>query len=186
MRILSLNVGRPRDVAWNGKTVRTAIFKEPVDGPLRFGRLGVAGDRQVDLEVHGGSERAVYVYPAEHYAWWRDELSVPELPWGAFGENVTASGVRETDVRIGDRLRLGTAEVRVTRPRRPCSKLNLRHQRHDLVEMFLQSGRCGFYCAVTLEGTAVTGAPVELLESDSSAPTVAEACRAATEKKARR
>jgi MOSC domain-containing protein YiiM len=179
LKILSLNVGQPRDVTWNGKTVSTAIFKQPAAGRLRFARLGLEGDRQANLSVHGGPDKAIYVYPSEHYSFWQDELSLPELPWGAFGENVTASGLLETEVRIGDRYRAGDAELLVVQPRMPCSKLNLRHRRDDLVARFLAVGRPGFYCAVVREGSAAAGDAIERLASDPRSLTVAEVFRAA-------
>src|SRR5689334_11690661 len=106
MRVISVNVGQPREVDWHGRQVLTSIWKAPVAGPVRVGALNLDGDRQSDLTVHGGREKSVYVYPREHYESWRDELPGVDLPWGAFGENLTIEGLLEGEVRPGDRLRI--------------------------------------------------------------------------------
>ncbi|HKS21933.1 MAG TPA: MOSC domain-containing protein [Thermoanaerobaculia bacterium] len=175
MRIASINVGLPREVEWQGRIVRTSIFKEPVAGPVCARRLNLDGDRQSDLTVHGGVVKAVYVYPAEHYPFWREELREPDLSPGAFGENFTTEGLLEDTVRIGDRLRIGSAEFIVTQPRLPCFKLQLRFGRLDIVRRFLRSGRSGFYLAVTREGEVAAGDEIALVASDGM--TVAEAFR---------
>jgi len=174
MRVLSVNVGRPREVEWEGKTVRTGIFKAPVTGRIALARLHFAGDQQADLSVHGGSDKAVYAYPAEHYAYWRDELPGVALPWGAFGENLTTEGLSEATIRIGDRLRVGSTDLMVTQPRMPCFKLGLRFGRPDMVKRFLQSGRSGFYLAVLREGDVGAGDAVERVGSDEHTLSVAE------------
>ncbi len=120
MKIVSVNAGLPREVIWKGKRVTTGIFKEPVTGRVMMRRLNLDGDRQADLSVHGGPSKAVYVYPVEHYDYWREELPEMKLPWGMFGENLTTEGLREDVVSIGDRLRIGSAEVMVTEPRMPA------------------------------------------------------------------
>ena len=117
MKVVSVNAGMHREILWKGMTVQTAIFKEPVQGPVMIGKLNLAGDRQADLTVHGGEEKAVYAYPAEHYAYWRQELPDVPFPWGIFGENLTTKGVREDSLCIGDRLRIGSAVLMVTQPR---------------------------------------------------------------------
>src|SRR5216117_1651505 len=174
MKIVSINVGLPREVEWRGKTVRTSIFKEPVAGRVRVERLNVEGDRQSDLTVHGGADKAVYAYPAEHYAFWREDLPGMDLPWGAFGENFTTEGLIEDSVRIGDQLRVGSAEFVVTQPRMPCFKLGIRFGRPDMVKRFLQSGRTGFYFAVLKEGEVAAGDSIELLERDEHKIPVAD------------
>ena len=160
MKLVSIQVGRPREVEWRGELVRTSIFKEPVAGPVHVGRLDLAGDEQSDLTVHGGVDKAVYAYPSEHYAYWRGELPGVELPWGAFGENLTTEGLGEGTLSIGDRLQIGTAEFAVTQPRIPCFKLGIRFGRPDMVKRFLRSGRSGFYLAVLREGTISPGDPI--------------------------
>jgi MOSC domain-containing protein YiiM len=172
MRIVSVNVGLPRTVTWKGRTVRTGIFKTPVGARLWMRTLNLDGDRQADLRVHGGRSKAVYVYPSEHYAYWRDELPDVELPWGMFGENLTTRGLLEGGVYIGDRFRIGSAEVMVTEPRMPCYKLGLKFGRDDIIKRFLASRRTGFYVAVIAEGEVGTGDPIEAISRDSHAVTV--------------
>jgi MOSC domain-containing protein YiiM len=114
LKLLSVNVGMPREVDWHGKLVRTSIFKSPVLGPIRVATLNLEGDQQSDLRVHGGVHKAVYVYPSEHYNFWRKEIPDLDLPWGVFGENFTTEGLLEGAVNIGDRFRVGSAEFVVT------------------------------------------------------------------------
>jgi MOSC domain-containing protein YiiM len=170
----SINVGLPRDVQWRRNTVTTSIFKTPVTGRIRVNRLNLVGDQQSDLTVHGGVDKAVYVYPSEHYAYWREQLPDFPLPWGAFGENFTSEGLLEDAVRIGDRLRIGTAEFAVTQPRMPCFKLGIRFDRADMVKKFLQSGRSGFYLSVSKEGEVETGDTVAFIARDEHAVSVAD------------
>jgi len=157
MKIVSVNVGLPREVQWRGQSVRTSIWKSPVEGKVHVRTLNLDGDQQSDLSVHGGAEKAVYVYPSEHYSDWRLELPGVELPRGAFGENFTAQGLLESVVQIGDRLRIGSAEFVVTQPRMPCFKLGIRFGRADMVKHFLRSGRSGFYLSVAREGEVAAG-----------------------------
>lgn len=173
-QLVSVNVGLPREVDWHGRVVRTSIWKEPVDGLVRVSPLNLAGDQQSDLSVHGGKDKAVYVYPREHYEYWKRELPGQDLPWGAFGENLTTEGLLEPDVRIGDRLRIGSAEFLVTQPRMPCFKLGVRFGRDDMVKRFLRSGRSGFYLAVLREGEVARGNPVEFAGRDEHGVTVAD------------
>jgi len=161
MKLVAVSVGRPRQVEWRGEKVLTSIFKAPVAGRVRVGRLNIEGDEQSDLEVHGGEDKAVYAYPAEHYAYWREQLPGVELPWGAFGENLTVEGLLEESVHVGDRFRAGTAELQVTDPRMPCYKLALRFNRTDMVKRFLKCGRTGFYLAVLKEGEIGAGDAIE-------------------------
>ena len=119
MRVLSVNVGVPRPVTYRGKTVQTAIWKEPVEGRVAIAGDNLVGDRQADLRVHGGHDKAIYGYPSEHYAWWKTQLPDAELGWGAFGENLTVEGMLETAVRIGERFQIGGAVLMVTQPRTP-------------------------------------------------------------------
>jgi MOSC domain-containing protein YiiM len=174
MKLLSISVGLPRDIEWRGKTVRTSIFKSPVPGPARVRRLNIDGDQQSDLTVHGGAEKAVYAYPSEHYAFWREELPGMDFPWGAFGENFTTEGLLEGSVRIGDRLRVGPAEFVVTQPRMPCYKLGIRFGRPDMVKRFHDARRNGFYLAVLQEGEVTAGDSFELIARDEHGVTVAD------------
>jgi MOSC domain-containing protein YiiM len=172
--LVSVNVGLPREIEWRGRMVRTSIYKAAVAGAVRVGRLNLDGDQQSDQSVHGGVHKAVYAYPSEHYAMWRLELDNPDLPWGAFGENLTVSGLTETSVRIGDLLRVGSAELRVTQPRLPCYKLGLRFGRTDMEERFLGSGRTGFYLSVVAEGRLEAGDAVTIAARAEESLTVAE------------
>src|SRR5690348_17005800 len=173
MKLLSVNVGLQREVAWDGGSVVTAIFKKPVPGPIRVERLNLVGDKQADLSVHGGPFKAVYGYPAEHYDYWRKELG-DELGWGAFGENLTTEGLNENAVRVGDRFRVGTAELVVTQPRVPCYKLGIRFGRAEMVKRFLNSRRTGLYFAVAQEGEIDRGDRIELLARDENSLTIAD------------
>lgn len=172
--VVSVNVGLPREVEALGTIVLTSIFKAPVSGPVRVGLLNLDGDRQSDLSVHGGAHKAVYVYPVEHYAFWRAELKNTALPCGAFGENVTTEGLREDATYVGDRFRIGSAEFVVTQPRMPCFKLGIRFGRPDMVQRFLASGRTGFYLSVSQEGAVRGGDPITLVARDDGALTVTD------------
>jgi MOSC domain-containing protein YiiM len=174
MRLVSVNVGLPRDVNYHGRIVRTGIFKEPVAGRCRLAHLNLQGDGQADPSVHGGASKAVYAYPAEHYGFWREELGEAHLPWGMFGENFTTEGLAEAGVHIGDRFRIGTAEVMVTEPRLPCYKLGVKFGREDIVKKFLRSMRTGFYFAVVKEGEVETGDAIEVLRRDANGISIAE------------
>lgn len=174
MKVISVNVGLPREVASNGGRVTTGIFKFPVSGSVPVRRLNLDGDRQADLTVHGGPYKAVYGYPIEHYPKWRDELPDLEFPMGAFGENLTVEGLDENTLHIGDRLRVGTSVLVVTQPRMPCYKLGIRFQRDDMIKRFLASGRSGFYFSVEQEGEVSTGAGIEILSRDPHEVRVAD------------
>ena len=177
MRVVSVNVGLPRVVPWNGGEVTTGIFKEPVEGRIPLRRLNFEGDGQADLSVHGGAAKAVYAYPLQHYAFWRQQLG-DELPFGAFGENLTVDGLPlEQDVAVGDRFRVGTAELVVTQPRIPCYKLGIRFGRRDMLKRFLASGRTGYYLAVEAEGNVGAGDRVETLARHPARIPVSEVTR---------
>ena len=142
---------------WKGEPVSTGIFKEPVEGKVMLRTLNLDGDRQADLTVHGGVSKAVYAYPAEHYEFWKSELPEMLLPWGMFGENFTTEGLSESTVNIGDRFRIGSAELMVTQPRMPCYKLGIKFGRTDILRRLLASGRTGFYLSVLKEGEVEAG-----------------------------
>ena len=169
MKVISVNVGRPQIVVSNEQPVSTAIFKQPVAGRVAVRTLNLDGDRQADLSVHGGPSKAVYGYPSEHYEYWKQELPDMELPWGVFGENLTTSGMMESELNIGDKFQAGTAVLMVTQPRMPCYKLGIRFGRSDMLRRFLASGRTGFYFAVLQEGDVAAGDQIELLERDEHA-----------------
>jgi MOSC domain-containing protein YiiM len=156
MTVRALNVGLPREVEWHGQRVSTGIFKSPVDGRVSLRRLNFDGDRQADLTVHGGAAKAAYCYPFEHYDYWTGALG-RDLPFGAFGENLTTTGLDEHGVHLGDEFVVGTARVVVTQPRLPCYKLGIRFGADDMVKRFQQSERSGFYVAVIEEGDVGAG-----------------------------
>jgi MOSC domain-containing protein YiiM len=172
IKLISVNVGLPQGVESHGKVVRTSIWKKPVVGRVRAATLNLEGDRQSDLSVHGGVYKAVYAYPSEHYSYWRNILPDNDLPWGAFGENFTIEGLLENDVRIGDRFQIGSAEFMVTQPRMPCYKLGIRFNRTDIIKLFLQSKRSGFYFSVLREGEVEAGDPIHRVFRPESALTI--------------
>jgi MOSC domain-containing protein YiiM len=177
MKIISLNVGLPRLVLRGEEPVSTGIFKTPVSGPVMMRTLNLDGDRQADLSVHGGPQKAVYLYPSEHYEFWKSELPEMNLPWGMFGENFTTVGLLESETNIGDRFRVGSAEVMVTQPRIPCYKLGIRFGRTDIIRRFLASERSGFYLSVSKEGEVEAGDEFKLIEKNPSGLTVVDVTR---------
>jgi MOSC domain-containing protein YiiM len=178
MKIVSLNIGKPRAVLYGDREVLTGIFKSPVPGPLLLRRLNLDGDCQADLSVHGGRTKAVYAYPSEHYEFWRKEFPEEKLPWGMFGENFTTEGLLEENACIGDQFRIGEALVKVTQPRMPCFKLGIRFDRPDMVKRFLASGRSGIYFSVIEEGMVNVGDAIERIEQNENCVSVADVNRA--------
>ena len=174
MKMISINVGQPREVLSHGKRVQTSIFKTPVAGPVRVTRLNLDGDRQSDLTVHGGVDKAVYVYPTEHYTRWGQELPGFPQPWGAFGENFSTEGLLETSVQIGDRLQIGTALFQISQPRMPCFKLAIRFDRPDMLKRFLVSGRSGYYLRVLQEGIVSPDDAISISPVEGASMSVAE------------
>ena len=178
MKLISVSVGMPQIIQTPGEGfITTAIFKRPVSGKVKVGQLNLEGDAQADLRVHGGWSKAVYAYPSEHYDFWRGEFPEKELEDAQFGENLATEGLRETELFIGDRLRIGSAEFIVTEPRMPCSKLGVRFGRKDIIRRFLQSRRSGFYLAVTKTGELEAGDEIELLSRDENNVTVTDIVR---------
>jgi MOSC domain-containing protein YiiM len=175
--LISIQVGVSRTVTRDGQEVSTGIFKSPVEKRLRMRHLNLDGDQQADLTVHGGPNKAVYAYPSEHYPFWKSELPGTDLPWGAFGENLTTSGLLESAVCIGDRFTIGTAEVVVTQPRLPCFKLNLKFDRDDMIKRFLASHRSGFYLRVLREGEVGAGNEIVPIHQDENRVSVLDALR---------
>lgn len=176
-KLISVQVGLPRTVPRDGAQVATSIFKRPVTERVQMRTLNVDGDRQADLVNHGGRDKAVYAYPSEHYAYWRDELPGVELPGGSFGENLTTQGLLESDVCLGDRFKIGGAEVVVTQPRIPCFKLNLKFQRDDMIQRFLASRRTGFYFRVLREGEIGAGDEIARVHQDENLVSISDAMK---------
>ncbi len=174
MKVVSVNVGMPRLLAWGGETFKTGIFKSPVQGRVMLRATNLDGDRQADLTVHGGPNKAVYGYPSEHYGFWSGELPDPTRTWGAFGENLTTEGLLENSVFVGDRFRIGSAVVGVTTPRLPCFKLAAKFRRDDIIQRFLQSGRSGSYFSVVQEGEVGAGDEIEFLGAEKPTLSIAE------------
>jgi MOSC domain-containing protein YiiM len=174
VKLVSLNVARPRLVVYKGQSINTGIFKQPVSGPVQLRTLNLDGDRQADLSVHGGPHKAVYGYPSEHYSFWRKELPGVDLSWGMFGENFTTSGLAEDELHVGDRFQIGSSIVTVRQPRTPCYKLAAKFQRDDMLERFLLSGRSGFYFSVEQEGSVAAEDDFQLLMRNQDGITISE------------
>jgi MOSC domain-containing protein YiiM len=173
-QIISVNIGKPRYVQWRGRTVRTGIYKEPALGAIWISKENLQGDAQADLTVHGGIDQAVYIYPSEHYDFWREQYPELQLPWGMFGENLTTKGLLEDSIYSGDRFRIGGAELIVTKPRFPCYKLGMKFGTESIIKQFLESLRSGFYLSVLKEGYVENGDSIELRERAKDSVTIAE------------
>ncbi|TMI14719.1 MOSC domain-containing protein [Candidatus Bathyarchaeota archaeon] len=173
MRIISVNVGSVRQLGRvRGKLVYSGFVKKPVSGEVKVGKLNLEGDRQADLTVHGGVDKAVYAYASEHYPFWVDKYPDMEMPWGSFGENLTTEGLLESEVHVGDRLGVGSAELAVTQPRFPCYKLGLRFGTQVILKTFLDSERSGYYLKVLREGMVKAGDPIRTLEVNETSPSI--------------
>jgi MOSC domain-containing protein YiiM len=173
MQLLSINVGRPQVLNWNGREIRTAIFKRPVAGSVALAGFNLAGDEQADLRVHGGPDKAVYAYDATHYAAWRALLPAwTDWTPGLFGENLTTEGLLETAVRVGDVFGLGTARLRAVQPRQPCYKLNARFDDAGMAARFARASRPGIYFRVEQLGTVQAGDTLTLLEAAKTTVTI--------------
>lgn len=172
MKVLSLNVGTPQVLEWNGKTVRTSIFKSPVTGQRKISFHNVEGDEQADLRVHGGANKAVYAYDVSHYHQWKTVLQRDEWPYGLFGENLTTEGLPDSETRIGDQYRVGSALLQVVQPRFPCTKLNVRFGLPTMLERFMDQKRNGIYFRVIEEGTVQAGDEIVLTDKSAYAVTI--------------
>jgi MOSC domain-containing protein YiiM len=177
MRVLSVNIGLPRKVVFNGQIVTTSIFKDPVNGPIMLRNLNLDGDRQADLTVHGGIDKAVYSYPEEHYDYWRNQFPNMDLRWGMFGENFTTEGLMEDAVNIGNKFKIGSAKLVATQPRMPCYKLGVRFGRMDIIRRFMASGRPGIYFKVLQEGQVEAGDKIKIIRKDENNVTVKDIVR---------
>ena len=156
-RLLSVNVGLPRDIAWRGKTVHTAVWKTPVQGRRMVRRLNIDGDGQGDLAGHGGEQRAVFVYQIDSYHYWQGQLGRNDFTYGQFGENFTVDGLSDQEVCIGDRYRVGGALFEVTQPRVTCYRVGIRMEEPQMAALLVAHGRPGFYLRVLEEGEVEAG-----------------------------
>jgi MOSC domain-containing protein YiiM len=172
-RLLSVNLATERSFRYRGRDVRTGIYKKPAGGRVLLRTLGLDGDFQADPSVHGGPDKAVYLYPSEHYPYFRELLKRADLSAGFFGENFTTEGLLEDDVHTGDVLRIGTALVQVTTPRTPCYKLEAKVGSPPFIAAFLNSRRLGFYLSVIEEGDVGAGDPIHVIETVAGGPTLA-------------
>ena len=172
MKLLSVNVAKPRPIQVGGREVMTGIYKEAVAGRVRARRHNLEGDGQADLNVHGGEYKAIYAYPFEHYATWERELGRGGFAPGMFGENLTVRGATEEQVCVGDVLRIGTAVLQVTHPRTPCAKLAHKFGRPQFIKEFLLSGRSGYYLRIVEEGELGAGDDMEFIRRDPRRVTV--------------
>ncbi len=165
-KILTVCVGKPKTVIFNGHQIFTGIFKSPTQDKLLVRKLNIDGDEQADLTVHGGPDKAIYTYASEHYPWWQTKLPDYDFSHGNFGENLTTEGLLENEVFIGDEYLVGTAVLRVAQPRLPCYKLGVKFGRNDVIKMFMQSGRSGIYFKVIEEGELAAGDTIKYLGGD--------------------
>jgi MOSC domain-containing protein YiiM len=172
MKVVSVNVGLPKQVSYGKRQVVTSIFKEPVEGRVKVTTLNLAGDAQADLSVHGGFDKAVYSYPEEHYKYWKEVYPTIVMPFGMFGENLTTQGLYEDKVNIGDQYQIGSSRLAVTQPRMPCYKLGIKFGRMDILEKFVNSRRPGIYYKVLEEGELEAGDNIKLLYKDKSNVTI--------------
>ncbi len=177
IRIASINRSGVRELTFQGQPVKTGIFKEPVAGEVRIGRLGLYGDVQVDKRYHGGPDRAVYVYSADHYPVWEKELGRSGFTHGLFGENLTVEGLTEETMCVGDIFRCGTALIQATEPRQPCYKMATKIGIPSFPKTMTASGRLGCYFRVVEEGTAEAGQPFNLADPDPSQVKLSELIR---------
>ncbi len=173
-RLLSLNVGLPRDVSWRGRTVHTGIWKAPVQGQRMARRLNIDGDGQGDLAGHGGEHRAVFVYQIESYRYWQNELDRTDFTYGEFGENFTVEGLPDNEVCIGDRYRVGGALFEVTQPRVTCYRVGIRMNEPKMAALLVSHGRPGFYFRVVEEGEVGAGDEIVRVMQGPEGMTIAE------------
>ena len=172
MKILQISVGTPQDVEFGGKRWRTSIFKSPVEGQVTVRRLNIDGDEQSDLSVHGGRNKAIYVYSHDYYSDWIRVLGVKELQDAQFGQNLTITGGTDEQVLVGSRYRIGDTEVTVTQPRLPCYKLGIRLNDKTFPNKFWLVGHLGFYLRVEAQGSIGCGQTIDLIDEPGHAITI--------------
>jgi len=164
MKIISTNIGEPKEISYHGKMVMTGIFKFPVNQSIFLGTEDVENDHVIDRRYHGGTDKACYLYSSDHYGYWQNLYPELEMPWGIFGENLTVEGLNEAQINIGDIFKIGNAVVQATQPRQPCFKLEFRFNSGEIVSQFVESGFSGVYVRVLEKGKVKTGDSMELIE----------------------
>jgi MOSC domain-containing protein YiiM len=172
VKLISVNVGLPIKVTFGNEIVTTGIFKNPIDKRINLKKLNLEGDRQADLTVHGGPDKAVYSYPYEYYEFWQKEFPDISFNWGMFGENLTTEGLFESQVNVGDRFQIGSAQLVATQPRMPCYKLGVKFGRMDIIKKFLKSEKSGIYFKVIKEGEIVINDIIKLIKKDNNNITI--------------
>lgn len=166
MEIVSTNIAKPATIEWRGQKVETGIYKYAVETPIFLGSEDVLNDHVIDRRYHGGSDKACYLYSADHYPFWQNKYPNQDWKWGMFGENLTISGLNESEIRIGDRFQIGGALVQVTQPRQPCFKLGVRFGNQSVVSDFWTLPYPGVYVRVLLPGEVKRGDEMVLIERD--------------------
>jgi len=174
MKIISTNIGKPAIIEWRGQKVETGIYKFAVQSPIFLGIDDVMDDHVIDRRYHGGSDKACYLYSADHYSFWQNKYPNQDWKWGMFGENLTVSGLNESEIRIGDRFQIGDAEVQVTQPRQPCFKLGVRFGDQSIVSDFWTLPYPGVYVRVLSPGEVKTGDEMLLIERNPASLSVSQ------------
>lgn len=166
MKILTISVGQPIIVKWQGNDVTTSIFKTTVSNSVQVLKENIEGDRQADLKVHGGADKAVYAYSYDTYPWWQSKLNVATLPYGSFGENLTIDSLDESQIFVGDLFEVGSCQLEAVQPRTPCFKLGIKFSNPSVVKTFNDFNRCGVYFRVKKEGHICAGDSLKLIASE--------------------
>jgi len=174
MKIVSTNIGKPATIEWRGQEIETGIYKYPVNSPIFLGKEDVVNDHVIDRRYHGGSDKACYLYSADHYSLWKSKYPNLDWQWGMFGENLTVIGLDESEIRIGDQLQVGDAVVQVSQPRQPCFKLGVRFGSQEAVSDFWELPYPGVYVRVLSEGNVKTGDEITLLKRDNDSLSVSQ------------
>ncbi len=174
MNVTSVNIGENQTIQWKGREVQTGIFKYPVENDIHLTQFEVKGDHVVDKKVHGGIDKACYLYSRDHYDYWKRLYPDLEWNWGMFGENITVEGLNEKDVCIGDVFEIGEAHVQVSQPRQPCFKLGIRFGNQKILKDFIASGFSGVYVRVIKEGKVKKGDSMKLIIRSKTSTSVAD------------
>lgn len=167
MKLLAISVGQPKSFDFKGKQISTSIFKDPISGPVQVFKENIEGDRQADLKVHGGADKAVYAYGYDTYPWWQETLNKEQLPYGALGENLTLDRLDEQKIYVGDVFSLGSCELQAVQPRFPCFKLGIRYGDQKIIQTFNRYRRPGVYFRVLKEGRIQAGDSMKLIRSEA-------------------